>query len=176
MGGMDLPALLLSRSGRLAPRPFAIAIVLVYLASFLSQGLLAAPVTGRVGLWPFAGLQAALVWIWLVLHVKRLRDAGRPFGMAVGIAGLYALALVLLLLVMVMIAANEGSSDVARTGQGLLQFFMALWFIGMLVGHADLGMFGIWLMGFLAVLLAPLAIALGYSVWAGTRPRVPAMP
>ena len=73
---MDPLALLFSWSGRLAPRPFAIAIIAVYLVSFFSQVLLGAPVTGRSGLWPFTLLQAALVWAWLVLHVKRLRDAG----------------------------------------------------------------------------------------------------
>jgi hypothetical protein len=77
---------------------------------------------------------------------------------------------VLLLLVMTMITANASSSNVTQIGQGLLQFFMALWFIGMLIGHADLGMFGVWLMGFLALLMAPLLIALGFSIWTGTRP------
>ena len=173
---MNVAALLFSRSGRLAPAPFAAAIVLVYLISFLSQMLLSAQVTVPVGLWPFALLQAALVWIWLVLHIKRLRDAGRPAGMAIGIAGLYVLALMLLLLVIVMITANEFSGDAAKAGQGLLQFFMALWFIGMLVGHADLGMFGVWLMGFLALMLTPLLIALGFSIWTGTRPSVSAPP
>ena len=174
MGGMSPLALLFSRSGRLAPGTFAIAIGLAYLASFLSQALLSPPVTGRVGLGPFALLQLALVWAWVVLHVKRLRDAGRPTGLAIGIACLYVLALVLLLLVMVMITATDNSSTFALTGQSLLQFFVALYFIGMLVGSADLGMFGAWLMGFLALLLTPLLIALGFSIWAGTRPSAPA--
>ena len=169
---MSLLSLLFSRSGRLAPQPFAVAVVIIYLISFLSQALLSAPVTGRAGLWPFALLQAALVWAWLVLHVKRLRDAGRSSGVAAGIAGLYALALVLLLLVMVMITATGASGEAAQAGQGLLHLFMALWFIGLLIGHGDLGMFGYWLMGLLLLLAAPLLIALGFSIWTGTRPRV----
>jgi uncharacterized membrane protein YhaH (DUF805 family) len=173
---MNPLALLFCRSGRLAPRPYAIAVILVYLASFLSQALLSAQVTGRAGLWPFALLQAALVWAWLVLHIERLRDAGRSSGLAVGIACLYMLALVLLLLVMVMIAATEASSGAAQAGQGLLQFFIALYFIAMLIGSADLGIFGYWLMGFLALSLTPLLIALGFSIWTGTRRSVPPPP
>jgi uncharacterized membrane protein YhaH (DUF805 family) len=173
---MNVAALLFSRSGRLAPGPFAAATVLVYVISFLSQALLSGQVTVRAGLWPFALLQAALVWTWLVLHIKRLRDAGRPLGMAIGIAGLYVLALMLLLLVMVMITANEFSGNAAKAGQGLLQLFMALHFIGILIGHADLGAFGLWLMGFLMLLLTPLIVALGFSIWTGTRPSVPAPP
>ncbi len=173
---MNLVTLLFSRSGRLGPRPFAVTIVLVYVTSFLSQVLLSAQITSRAGPWPFVLVQAVLVWAWLVLHMKRLRDAGRSPGMAVGIAGLYVLALVLLLLVMMMMNANETSSTFALPGQGLLQFFVALWFIGMLVGHGDLGMFAVWLMGFLALLLAPLLIAVGFSIWTGTRPSVPPPP
>jgi uncharacterized membrane protein YhaH (DUF805 family) len=168
--------LLFSRSGRLAPRPFAVAVGLVYVVSFLSQVLLSAPVISRLGPWPFVLVQAVLVWAWLALHVKRLRDAGRSAGIALGIAGLYVLALVLLLLVMMMVTANDTSSTFALTGHGLLQFFVALWFVGMLVGHGDLGMFGVWLMGFLALLLAPLLIAVGFSIWTGTRPTVPPPP
>ena len=172
---MNAVSLLFSRSGRLARRPFAIAIALVYLASFLSQGLLSAPVTARAGLWPFALLQAALVWSWLVLHVKRLRDAGRPSGMAIGIACLYVLALVLLLLVMVMITASDAtSSNFAVAGQGLIHLFIVIYLLAWLLGSSEFGVLAYWLMGFLALLLLPLAIALGFSIWTGTRPSVPA--
>ena len=36
--------------------------------------------------------------MWFALHAKRLRDAGRPIGLAIAIAILYALAIVLLML------------------------------------------------------------------------------
>ncbi len=173
---MDTLALLFSWSGRLAPRPFAIAIIGVYLTSFFSQVLLGAPVTGRVGLWPFTLLQAALVWTWLLLHVKRLRDAGRSPGVAFGIAGLYILALALLLLVVVMITATEASGEVARTGQGLIRFFLVIYLFAALFGSSEFGVLLYWLMGLVALLLLPVVIALGFSIWTATRPSAPPSP
>ena len=38
------------------------------------------------------GRQALLIWMWFALHAKRLRDAGRTIGLAVGAAVLYALS------------------------------------------------------------------------------------
>lgn len=169
------PLALFSRSGRLSPQPFAVAIIAVYLASFLSQTLLAAPVTERLGLWPFALLQVALVWAWIALHMKRLRDAGRSSGLAIGIAGLYVLALVLLLLVMVMITAGE-TSEAARTGQGLIRFFLVIYLFAALFGSSEFGVLAYWLMGFVALLLLPVAIALCFSLWTGTRPSAPPSP
>ena len=177
MSGMSLPALLFSRSGRLAPRPFAFLIAAVCVVSFLSQALLSAPVTARLGLWPFAVVQAGLIWAWLALHIKRLRDAGRPAGIAFGIAGLYGLAVLLLLLVMAMITAGESSSEAARGGQGLLRLVAVIWMIGLILGHGgELGIFGFWLLGFIALLLTPLLIALGFSIRTGMRPSVPPPP
>ena len=170
------PLALFSRSGRLSPRPFAVAIIAVYLASFLSQTLLAARVTERLGLWPFALLQVALVWAWIALHMKRLRDAGRSSGLAIGIAGLYVLALVLLLLVMVMITAGETRGEAARTGQGLIRFFLVISLFAALFGGSEFGVLAYWLMGFVALLLLPVAIALCFSIWTGTRPSAPPSP
>jgi uncharacterized membrane protein YhaH (DUF805 family) len=171
---MSAVTLLFSPYGRLAPRPFVGAVVLVYLTSFFSQALLSAPVTGRAGLWPFALLQAALVWVWIALHVKRLRDAGRSFGLAAGIACLYVLALVLLLLVLMMITASDTtSSNFLLSGQGLIHIFIVLYAIGAVLGNSEFGMLAYWLMGFLALLLLPVALGLGFSIWAGARPSVP---
>lgn len=171
---MGFVSLLFSRAGRLEPWPFAVAAVVVYLASFLSQTLLSVPVTSRAGLWPFVLLQAVLVWAWLMLHIKRLRDAGKPSGVAVGIAGLYALALVLLLLVMAMITATDShSSNFMMTGQGLIRLFVVLYVIGAVVAGSEFGVLAYWLLGFVALLLTPVVVALGFSIWAGTRPSVP---
>jgi uncharacterized membrane protein YhaH (DUF805 family) len=171
---MNAVALLFSSSGRLAPRPFTIAVVLVYLVSFFSQALLSAPVTGRMGLWPFGLLQAALVWVWIVLHVKRLRDAERSTGLAVGIACLYVLALLLLLLVLMMITASDPtSSNFLLTGQGLIHIFIVLYAIGAVLGSSEFGVLAYWLMGFLVLLLLPVLLGLGFSIWAGTRPSAP---
>jgi uncharacterized membrane protein YhaH (DUF805 family) len=171
---MNAVALLFSWSGRLAPRSFAIAVVLVYLASFFSQALLSVPVTSRMDLWPFALLQVALVWAWVVLHVKRLRDAGRSLGLVAGIACLYVLALLLLLLVLLMITASETTaSNFLLTGQGLIHIFIVLYAIGAVLGSSEFGVLAYWLMGFLALLLLPVIVGVGFSIWAGTRPRAP---
>lgn len=168
---MSVASLMFSRSGRLEPRPFAIAVVSIYLASFLSQMLLSVPVTVRAGLWPFALVQVVLVWAWLAVHIKRLRDAGKSPGLAVGIACLYVLAVVLLLLVMAMITASDsGSSDFLMTGQGLIQLFIVLYIIGGALGSSEFGILAYWLMGFIALLLMPVAVAVGFSIWTGTRP------
>ena len=63
----------------------------VYLVSFASQLLLSPPVTRWAGVWAFALVQAVLIWLWIVLHGNRLRDAGRPTGLAIGVACVYAL-------------------------------------------------------------------------------------
>ncbi len=173
---MNPGRLLFSPSGRLAQWPFAIAVTVVYLVSFLSQVLLVAQVTVRFGLWPFALLQVLLIWVWFSLHSKRLRDAGRSRGLAVGIASLYALAIVLLLLIMVMITASETSSTAARGGQSLLQLFIVLYFLAMLIGSADFGGLTFWMMGFFALIMAPVLIAMVFSIWTATRPGVPAAP
>lgn len=170
---MSVASLLLSRSGRLEPRPFAIAATLIYLASFLSQMLLSPPVTSQAGLWPFALLQALLVWAWVVVHTKRLRDAGRSTGLAVGIACLYLLAVVLLLLVLAMITASDtGSSEFLMTGQGLIRLFIVLYIIGAALGSSEFGILAYWLFGFIALLMLPVVVAIGFSIWTGTRPSI----
>ena len=47
---------------------------------------------------PFVLVQIVLIWLWIVLHRRRLRDAGRPTGIVIGIALIYALEVVLLAL------------------------------------------------------------------------------
>lgn len=173
---MSAVSLLFSRSGVLARKPFAIAITLVYLANFLSQVLASSAVTGQVGLLPFAIAQIVLVWSWIVLHVKRMRDAGRSAGLAIGIACLYVLMMLLLLLVLVMITGTEESSQTVQTGQGLIRIFFVVYLFAMLTGSGDFGVMTLWLTGFLLLLLLPVLIALGYSFWAATRPSVPSAP
>ncbi len=176
MAAMGVTSLFLSRSGRLAAGRFAIAVTAVYVVSFMSQVLLSASVTGQAGLLVFAILQVVLVWSWIALHVKRLRDAGRPAGLAYGIACLYGLTVVLVLLVVAMISATETSSETMRTGQGLIQFFIVLYLFAMLVQAQELGSLAFWLLGFVIVLCLPILIGFAYSVWAATRPGQTSVP
>ena len=51
-------------ASKLAPKPFVIAVLAIYLAGFLSQMLLSPLVTMRFGLWPFTFVQVSLIFAW----------------------------------------------------------------------------------------------------------------
>ena len=168
---MDLPAAMLSPTGRLAPRPFAVAIFLIYAVGFAAQTLLAPSVPKAIGLWSFALVQALLMWIWFALHAKRLRDAGRGVGGAAGIAALCLLALLLfILLTAVFQQATIADPDEDSRFLGLV----AISYVFALVSNdTDFGVLGIVLAALLLLAISPFLIALGFSVWTGTRPRAP---
>jgi hypothetical protein len=159
-------------ASRLAPRPFAAGIVAVYVLSFLSQVLLSAPVTERVNVGAFAVAQLVLIVMWVKLHRWRLRDAGRPSGIAIGIAIIYVLEIVLLVLAVWLLLSSAGSSS---GGVGpdapILQFFVILYLLALMSGDPSLGALQVWMIGFAVVMLLPVAIAVGFSLWAATRPR-----
>ena len=167
----------LSAAGRIAPRPFALGAVAVYVGSFLSQFLLAAPITARASVVPFLAVQVALAWMWYALHVRRLRDAGRPTGSAIALTILYALAIVLLLLVMLAIdAPGQPAGPEATPFAGIFQVFLLLFLVGTILGDPNLGMFGYVILGAIALVMLPIVIAIVFTVWVGTRPRAPAHP
>lgn len=165
--------------GRLAPRTFAFAVIAVYVAVFCSQTLLGGGVTGGFGFWPFLLVQAAIAWIWFILHAKRLHDAGRTAGHAAAIAVLYMLGMILLMLVVMLIisadpgqAANGGAGG-GTTGSemgGVVRVFVLLGMVALLFGNAGLGEFGYLLLGFMALVMAPIIVAMIFSIWTGTRP------
>jgi uncharacterized membrane protein YhaH (DUF805 family) len=166
-----------SFSGRIAPTPFALAVAAVYVASFFSQFLLAAPVTERASLVPFLLMQAVTGWAWTALHVKRLRDTGRSPGTAVALAAIYALAIVLLLLVIAMThapaaAAAAGETPSSGWGQKLLLFFL----ISVILSDPNFGLFGIIILSVLALVMLPIVIAIAFTIWTGTRPTIHAPP
>ena len=174
---MDKFASLFSASGRIAPKPFALGAIAVYLASFLSQFLLAAPITARASVVPFLLVQIAIALTWYGLHVRRLRDAGRPTGWAIALSVLYALAIILLLLVMLAAdAPGQPTGPEATPFAGVFQIFLVLFLIGMILGDPNLGMFGYVLLGVIALVMLPIMIAIVFTVWVGTRPSVPAEP
>jgi uncharacterized membrane protein YhaH (DUF805 family) len=168
----SLPAFL-SASDRLAPKPFALGAVAVYLASFFSQFLLAAPVTTRTSVVPFLVVQIAIAWVWYSLHVRRLRDAGRPAGSVIALTILYALAVVLLLLVMLAIDAPgqpTGPDDAPYAN--VFQIFLLFFLIATILGDPNIGLFGYIVLGVIALMMLPILIAIIFTVWVGTRPRV----
>jgi len=109
---MDPIALFTASDGRLGRKPFWLALAVVYLASFASHWLLTGTVTARSGVWPFAFVQAGILWAWTVVHIKRLRDAGRPAAGAIGVGVLYALSLGLILLLVALFLTDTPGADV----------------------------------------------------------------
>jgi uncharacterized membrane protein YhaH (DUF805 family) len=93
---MSALGFLFSPAGRLDPRPFVAGAIGVYLVGVVSQFLTTADVARRVGLLPYVAVQFVLIWIWYCLHGKRLHDAGRSSGLAVGVGLFYLLSVVLL--------------------------------------------------------------------------------
>ena len=163
------PSSLLSQKGRLARGPFTLAVIAVYLASFASQMLLSAPVTARAGVALFVVAQIVLIWLWIVLHTRRLRDAGRPTGIVVGIAMIYVLEVVLLVLLIWLILASAGPTGGASSEASIFHLFVILYFLGLMTGDPNLGALQIWMLGFAVVLLLPIVIALIFSLWTATR-------
>ncbi len=169
---MDPLALLFSASGRIASRPFALAVVVVYVAGFASQILLGAPVIARSGLWPFALTQGALTWMWFALHAKRRRDAGAGIGATAGIAILYAMSISLLLLVLAFFLSVASQDAANGAGQSSIASFFILFYLIALFSGSDFGFFGILIAIVLLIGFAPSIIALVYSIYAGTQPSV----
>ncbi len=172
---MQTLRLIFSPSGRLAPQPFVVAAIVVYVAGVASHLLTGASVVSRAGLWPFLFVQALLIWIWFALHAKRLHDADRTAGLAAGVAILYALSIALLVIVAVSFYAPlagqlpfEDANSASAVGLMLLLSIIAI-----LLGapHYDLA----WLMVAILLLIALLPVVLAFVVtlWAATRPSAP---
>ena len=164
---------LLSPSGLLAPQPFIAAALAVYAAGIGAQWLTMQEVLARAGIWPFAVAQAVLIWIWYVLHARRLRDAGRAVDLAAGAAALYALSVVLLLIVaMNFFTPIAGTSDPNATAA--LNIILLIAVVAALTqtsGH-DVGSLILAMCVVLAFL--PVIVAIAVTLWAATRPRTQA--
>jgi uncharacterized membrane protein YhaH (DUF805 family) len=158
---------------RLAPGPFVLAAIALYLVSFASQMLLSAPVTARVSVVPFVMVQVVLIWLWIVVHVRRLHDAGRPTGIVIGVAMVYALEVVLLTLLIWILAAAPGG---ASSDAGIFHLFVILYLLGVMAGDPSLAGLQVWLMGFAVVLFLPVLIAVCFSLWTATRPSASSSP
>jgi uncharacterized membrane protein YhaH (DUF805 family) len=160
----------LSPAGRMRPRPFLAAIAAVYIAGALSHWLTVPDVIARVGLWAFAAVQAALIWLWLVLHAKRLHDAGRGEGLAIAVALLYVLSLALLLLLATnFFAGSEPSSLGNSSATSALELVLLLYIVMALTGPLQYDL--TWIVVAILTLFAfvPVLIALFFTLWTATR-------
>jgi uncharacterized membrane protein YhaH (DUF805 family) len=175
---MDPLALFFSASGRIAPKPFALAVSAVYLVSFAARWLLATPVLVRGGIFPFALVQAVVVWSWFALHAKRRRDAGRGIGAAIAVAVLYAIAMTIVMFIG-QFTGTPGEAVVpgeAQPSAGLAEIFIVVYLLALFSGSPQIGWFGYLLMGIFVLVLAPIVIALLFSLWTATRASQPATP
>jgi hypothetical protein len=169
----DVRALaLFSPRGRLRPRPFVASIAFVYVAGAASQWLTVPDVTAHIGLWAFAAAQAVLTWLWFVLHARRLHDAARGEGLAVAVALLYVLSLALLLILATNFLAGSETTLGNASATSALELILVLYTVMTLLGstHYDLASA---VVGILTVCaLAPILIALFFTLWTATRPSV----
>ena len=163
--------LIFSTSGRLAPPPFVFSAIVVYAVGLASQWLTVPNILARAGLAPFAIVQALLIWVWIALHAKRLRDCGRPIGLAVGIGLLYALSVVLLLIVanaFFDISTTHATDANTTSALGLL---MLAFTIATLLGSPHYDVTWLLVAVLTVIALAPIVLAVGLTLWAATRPR-----
>jgi uncharacterized membrane protein YhaH (DUF805 family) len=162
-----------SPAGRLRPQPFLIAIAAVYIAGALSHWLTVPDVIARLGLWAFAAAQAALTWLWFVLHAKRLHDAGRGEGLAIAVAILYLLSLVLLLLLATnFFAGSEPGSLGNVSATGALELVLLLYIVMTLAGPTQYDLTWIVLIILTFFAFVPVLVALLFTLWTATRTSI----
>jgi hypothetical protein len=161
----------------LRPGAFLGAAVVVYLIGAASHVLTAPAIISQAGPWPFAAVQAVLIWLWFILHSKRLRDAGLGTGLAAGVSLLYALSVLLLVIVEASFAgAISGQAGDPKAASGL-ELILLVSIIALLLSSAHYDLTWAVVAILLAVECIPIVLALGTTVWAATRPsRQPQMP
>ena len=93
-------------------------------------------------------VQVVLIWLWIVLHRRRLRDAGRPTGIAIGIAMIYALEVVLLTLLIWIVMSGRRRPATRRAAPASFTCSSSFICWAMMTGDPNLGGLQIWLIGF----------------------------
>jgi uncharacterized membrane protein YhaH (DUF805 family) len=170
---MDLLNLFTTTQGRLARKPFWLGLIAIYVAGFAGQALLDGPVRARAGLTPFAVAQAVLLWAWLAIHIKRLRDAGQGPAGAIGVAVIYALALALLLMLIAFLTNPNAPPGEAERSAGDAAFgLMLLVIIFGLLFSPDFGTFMTILKVLIFIACLPALVSLVFSVVTGARRSV----
>jgi hypothetical protein len=160
----------LSPTGLLRPGAFLAAAIVVYAAGAASHVLTAPDIIVRAGPWPFAAIQALLIWLWFTLHSKRLRDAGASAGLAAGVSLLYALSVVLLVIVEASFAtAISGQTLDAKAASGL-ELILLVAIIAVLLQSSYYDSTWVVVAILLAIEFIPMALAIATTIWAATRP------
>jgi uncharacterized membrane protein YhaH (DUF805 family) len=168
---MDPLALLFSTEGRLTPKAFWLSLLSVYAAGIASQFLLMSNVTARSGVWPFVAVHAIVLWAWTVVHIKRLRDAGRPPAGAYAMALLYGLSVALALLLVAMIMApTTGVTD--SPAQAWLAFALVA-VLFMFLFDGDFGPISLMFKVLALIACLPFIVSFAFSLYTGLRRPVP---
>jgi uncharacterized membrane protein YhaH (DUF805 family) len=165
---MESFAQFFSPFGHTARNPFALGAVLVYVLIVASYLLVSQPVVTRSGVAPFALVQVALAYAWYALHARRLRDAGYGTGWALAIAILYCVGVALFLLLAQFVSVLDNGKDRSAFIFLLVVLFLISVFSGDPSHLVNVALVLLFVIG------TPLLIALGFSVWACTRPPLPA--
>ena len=160
-----------SPAGRLAPQPFIYGAATVYALGLASHFLTTPDVLARGGLWPFIAAQIAVIWIWFVLHSKRLRDAGHSSGLAVAVALLYVLSVALLLIVADSFFNTSDGPMANGNATGALGLILLVYVIATLLGSTQYDL--AWVVVAILTLMAflPIIVSVAFTLWAATRPR-----
>jgi len=168
---MQTLRLIVSPSGRLAPQPFVVGAVLIYLAGIASQWLTKPDVIAHGGLWLFAAAQALVIWSWFALHAKRLRDAGRSAGLAVGVSLLYAFSVALLIILAASFFNGSAAGLPDASAASALGLILLVSIVSNLLGSTNYDL--AWLLASVLTLIAfvPPIAAVATTLWAATRPR-----
>jgi hypothetical protein len=132
--------------------------------------LTAPEVLARLGLWPFGVAQAVLVWLWFVLHAKRLHDAGLAASLAAGASILYALGIVLLLVIGNSFLDKGPIEAWGASGSSALGLLVLISVIGTLLNSTHYDVTWVFVAVFTATALLPPLVALAVTLWAATRP------
>ena len=170
---MDDIGLFFSTKGRIGQRTFGWCVLAVYVAGFFSQSLLTGNVIARAGLVPFIAVQAALIWAWLALHIKRLRDADEGPAGAIGVAIVYSLAVGLLVLVISLFTGFAAHSDAPpgtppSAGDTIVALFLIIVIFNMLF-TGDFGVFATLLKVLVVIACLPGLISFVFSLRTGFR-------
>jgi uncharacterized membrane protein YhaH (DUF805 family) len=159
----------LSPDGRMRPQPFICCVVPVYLLGTASQMLAKPDVIPHSGLWLFAAVQALLIWVWFALHAKRLRDAGRPIGLAAAVSLLYALSVILLVIIgAAFFSTSIAGLDANATSALGLILLLAIYTTLSGAGSYDLTWVVVALLSVLA--FVPIFLAVVVTIWAAAKP------
>ena len=174
---MESLALLFSSHGRIARKPFVLAVLLVYVLIVVSQLLLSKTVIARLNVLPFALAQGLLLFCWYALHAKRLRDTGRATGAATGIAVINAMSVVLFLLLLeLMLGISAMGIATKKEDQELVAVLLIIFLLALFSGSGAIDLFYILSVVVLGLIALSPVIAAGFSLFIGTRPSAPQPP